>query len=348
MKRCLVSIRRVIARGSVALCCLLGAVTVGPPAFAQPSPEDIDRARRLFQRALELEQAQDYGKALDLFREVGSVKLTPQVRFHIATCEENLGKLVTALGGYKLALEGADTVGPAFRTEVETKITNISAIIPKLTIKRGKGAEAATISLDGSELGPKAVGSEIPVDPGPHTITATAPGHQDYMDTVTVAEKESKAITVTMKKAAAPGEPTPGGVAPGGGDTGVTYKKPSRTVPYVVGAAGGAFLIGGGAFALMQMSLVSKIEKACKPGTPDDCQGARTTAEQTQVNSDRDTAKTYQIISIVGAGVGVAAIGTAVVLIFTEPKPPAKTQAGFSVLPALSDGYAGLAAVGRF
>jgi hypothetical protein len=83
------------------------------PALAQDADE-LKRARAQFQQATELEQAGNWAAALQQFREVGQVRMTPQVRFHIAVCEEKLGRLVAALGGYELALAEADAVGPDF------------------------------------------------------------------------------------------------------------------------------------------------------------------------------------------------------------------------------------------
>ena len=155
MKQYVASVRGGIARSCVALACLLGVAAIPAQGRAADTTEDdINRARRLFQRAVEYEQAKQWGKALELFREVGSVKLTPQVRYHIAWCEENLGKLVAALGGYELALAQADQVGEAFIQEVQEKVDRLKGVIPKLVVKRGKGGEAATIefAVDGLRL----------------------------------------------------------------------------------------------------------------------------------------------------------------------------------------------------
>ena len=67
------------------------------PALAQDAAE-LKKARAQFQQATELEQAGNWTAALQAFREVGQVRMTPQVRFHIAVCEEKLGRLVAALG----------------------------------------------------------------------------------------------------------------------------------------------------------------------------------------------------------------------------------------------------------
>jgi hypothetical protein len=150
------------------------AVFCAQPVYAQDKTE-LSKARAQFQRAIELEQAGNYTTALETFRDVGQVRMTPQVRFHIATCEEKLGRLVTALGGYQLAFADADSVGEDFKSEVERAVTRLEASIPKLVINRGSGAEAAEIQLDGESLGASSVGVPVPLDPGPHAITAKAP-----------------------------------------------------------------------------------------------------------------------------------------------------------------------------
>ena len=61
--------------------------------------------------------------------------MTPRVRYHIAMCEEKLGKLVAALGGYELAKSEAETVGPDFQAEVDGAIEALRQKIPMLTIE---------------------------------------------------------------------------------------------------------------------------------------------------------------------------------------------------------------------
>src|SRR3954465_10678635 len=119
------------------------ATASGPARADAPSAADLRKARSQFQRGIELEQASNWSEAISQFREVGAVRMTPQVRFHIAYCEEGLGRLVTALGGYELALGEADQVGPDFKNEVQSAIDRLRARIPKLLIERGPGADAA-------------------------------------------------------------------------------------------------------------------------------------------------------------------------------------------------------------
>src|SRR4051812_24475303 len=233
--------RTLTARYLLAAC--LRAATLALPALAVTLPArvacaqdktELSKARAQFQRAIELEQAGNYTTALETFRGVGEVRMTPQVRFHIATCEEKLGRLVTALGGYQLAFADADSVGEDFKAEVEGAVTRLEGRIPKLTIQRGTGGEAAEIQLDGVDLGASSVDVAVPLDPGPHAITARAPNFLPFSQTVTILENEQKIVEVRLTP-----EPEPQRAAPT-----PVEKTRSKLVPYVVGGVGVAGLIG--------------------------------------------------------------------------------------------------------
>src|SRR5688572_15513005 len=90
-------------------------VTLLPSAARADDKQELVRARAQFQQAIELEQAGNYAAAVQAFREVGQVRMTPQVRFHIAVCEEKLGRWVAALGSFELALQAAENVGSDFK-----------------------------------------------------------------------------------------------------------------------------------------------------------------------------------------------------------------------------------------
>src|SRR5919202_734978 len=95
-----------------------------------------------------LSAANNCAAAVAKFRMVAKVKRTAQVQFNIAECEERLGKLVEALGDYRLAAAAA-AEDPARAKEVAEKVDDriekLEARIPKLTVKRGKNAATARI-----------------------------------------------------------------------------------------------------------------------------------------------------------------------------------------------------------
>lgn len=318
------------------------AVSTTVTAAHAQSPADLKKARAQFQRGIELEQASNWTDAIQQFREVGQVRMTAQVRFHIAFCEEGLGRLVTALGGYDLALSEADTVGPDFKNEVETAIARLREKIPKLFIERGSGADAALVQLDGVDVGASSIGVEVPLDPGPHSVTAAAPGYKPYSATVELKEREVTKVTLEL-------EVNPEPVAPPPKERVVIVpqeKGPNRTVPYVIGGAGIVLLGTGGALFALRQSNKAELEKDCPD--PDHCGKS---------NEDTyDKVKLYGVLAPVAAGVGVAAIGTAVALIVFEKKPekksatPKATWLGVdAVVPTVAaNGSFGTAIVGHF
>jgi hypothetical protein len=291
------------------------------PAFAQDAAE-LKKARAQFQQATELEQAKNWTAALQAFREVGQVRMTPQVRFHIAVCEEGLGRLVAALGGYELALADADKVGPDFKAEVDANVNKLRARIPKLVIERGPGANAASIELDGVAVGDSSVGVEVPLDPGPHAVTAKAPNHKPFEANVSLTEEETTHLEVKL-------EELPPEVLRVGGTAPPPEKPPSRVVPFVIGGVGVASLIGSGVLFGLRQSALSELEAACGSGGKQ-CPPSK--------QSRYDDLKFYHYGAQITLGVGVAAVGTAGALLFFQhrKKEPVKEAAlQLQLIPSL-------------
>ncbi len=316
-------------------------VTVSTPAVHAQADDEIKEARVKFQKAIELEHAKNWGGALRLFREVATVKMTPQVRYHIATCEENLGQLVAALGGYQLALAQSEEMHPDFISEVQGSIDDLTARIPKLILERGEGAEAASIELDGVALGDSSIGSETPLDPGPHTVTAKAPGYEDYQQTVTVQEGKIEILKIRMQalKKGETHRPEPGAEP--------VEAKGYGILPFVIGGSGIVLAATGGVFLGLSGGKVSKAQELCGGST--DCTNA-SAEDQASAQDLVGSAKTLEAVGWVGLGVGVAAVATGTVLFFIDPTRGKKQEAKakLSFLAAAKEADAGLSLIGRF
>ena len=291
-------------------------------------------ARAQFQRGIELEQAGNYTTALEQFRDVGQVRMTPQVRFHIATCEEKLGRLVTALGGYQLAFADADKVGADFKTEVEAAVRRLEASIPKLLIERGVGAEAAEIQLDGVALGATSIGVPVPLDPGPHSVSAKAPGYLPFSQTVSIGQNEAKTVNISLS-------PEPVEVLPprGPSSAGSVEKPNAKLIPYVVGGAGLASLIGSGVFFGLRQSAISDLEAQCGPNRA---------ACPSSAASEYSNLKVYNVAAQVTLGAGVLGVGAGVTLWLLQKHPAAAKSRGVLVLPSAPSSVAGVSCLGNF
>jgi hypothetical protein len=144
------------------------------------------------------------------------------------------------------------------------------------------------------------------------------------METVEVPEKETKRVSVTLKRIAE----NSGNSA---GDDGKAVlpvtpaPKPNRTVPYAIGIGGGVLLVGSGVFYLMRQSQINTLNSLC--GGPGECHST----EVDKVNHEKSKLNTYNaLMTITGIG-GLAAVGVAVGLLVLEPKTP-KPQASSTSL----------------
>jgi hypothetical protein len=333
---------------------LIGTVgsvlTVAEHARAQDADELAD-ARAKFQRAIELEQGKNWGGALKLFRQVGQVKMTPQVRYHIATCEEKLGQLVAALGGYELALAQSEGMHPDFIAEVQASIDDLKSRVPKLVVERGEGAEAASIQLDGVNLGTSSLGVETPLDPGPHTVTATAPGYEPYQETITMNEGSLEVLKVELVET----QVEQSVVVPPPVVKPAEPQKKFGIAPYIIAGSGGALVLTGSVFLIVAVSKHGQAKSLC--GNSLSCEGIDA---QDQKESKRlsESANTYEALGFVGLGIGIAGVATGAVLYYLDNKNEtamgdergfrSPTPPSFAFSPAAPSSDIGLSLVGSF
>src|SRR4029079_16534241 len=90
---------------------LLASQLAGGPATAQ-TKEELDKARAMFLEGVSLAAANNCAAALGKYQAVAKVKMTAQVAFNSAECEERLGKVVSSLGSYRLAASLVDNGKP--------------------------------------------------------------------------------------------------------------------------------------------------------------------------------------------------------------------------------------------
>lgn len=303
--------------GLAVLAASLGSIGV---ARAQ-TKQELDEARKLFQQGMALSAANNCAAALTKYRAVENVKKTAQVSFNIAECEERLGMLVSALGNYRLAASQAqgDPKAKDVASRVADRIDALDARIPRLTIKRGKGADTASIELDGSELGASQLSAATPVDPGSHTVVAKI-GDKEYAhDTVVLAEKETKTFEVKLElpvtKIEKPEvvDETPVDVPP--------PPAKSKVPGAVVLGIGGVGVALGVTFLVLRGGTLSDLDAMC---------GGDTSCPPS-AQSTADKGRLFTGLSEGGFVLGAVGLVTGIVLLATSgaPKPPPKPSDAF-------------------
>ena len=305
----------------------LTALLLAPPrAASAQTPEEREKAHLLWQEALREDAAGNCPAALIKYRGVAAVKMTTQVMFNIATCEEKLEKLVSALGDYNLAasLAGTDKKAQDVAARIPERVTGLEERIPKLTITRGKNAATAIIELDGAELGPAKISKETPLDPGAHTIVAKVGDKEVLRGTVTLIEKDAKVFEVNIestRQAAAPGVVGKNEVPTFEQEQPKEPPKPPSKVPAIATfAAGGAALVVGGVFLGLRAGALSTLSTQCGPSN------VCPPSSKSTVDSGRLDTGVAEVAVVLGVGGIVAGV---VLLVKASPPPPPPKQAAF-------------------
>jgi hypothetical protein len=343
--------------GAALAACALGVVALGAgDVSAQPkddaaglSKTERDALRGHFRQGLALQAAGNWTAALAEYQTVAKEVATPQVNFNIAECQEKLGQLVSALGNYRLAAASA-AADPAKAAEVNreapNRIADLEARIPKLTMIRGKGAERASIQLDGTEIGTKQESTEISIDPGSHIIEAKIGGNLVFRRTVLVKEREPQSVEIKPNPALSPKpiivdtEPLP---VPPSEKPKPPPKSNARLYGAIIGSAGLVSTVVGVVFMGLRAGTISTLGG--------ECQGSQCPPS---AKSTADSGRTDTGLAEVTLGLGVAGMVTGVVLLVTAPPSRPKTEKAVSprgvhlVASAPGASLGGLSVLGHF
>jgi tetratricopeptide (TPR) repeat protein len=177
------------------------ALSSTSPALAQQP--DLRRARELFDAAEKDEAANRWREAHEKLTEVAKIRLTPGVRYHLALCDERLGRLLAALEGYSRAEEEASAQkNDEVLRFTRQKLDELRPRIPQLTLAIPPGIDGVEASIDGKPIIPPTKPTQV--DPGEHKVEARAPGRVPFGSKITLAERNIFVLQVSLLPIAAP------------------------------------------------------------------------------------------------------------------------------------------------
>lgn len=212
-----------MAAAVAAALCLTPAAPVlaqaAPPPPSAPSAAELAAARQLFTDAIRATDEGRWRDALEAFRRVAKVIVSPQVRYQIGLCHEKLGEPVEALNSFELAIqEGEARRAPDVVKESRAHADAIRRKIAHLVLRVPADAAGVTITLDGRPINAALAGTSMPVNPGDLKIAVRAENYAGAFEvTLSVAPGESRTVDATLgtKKSAEPAPPVaPPPVAP--------------------------------------------------------------------------------------------------------------------------------------
>ncbi len=296
-------------------------------AFAQASAGNSAAAQALFDEAKRLMQKGDAASACPKFEE--SQRLEPGVgtKLNLANCYERVGRSASAWILY-LEVE-SDTKRNGQLDRQTLAHDRAAALAPKLSritieVPAQSRADGLTIERDGTAVGSAQWGVSIPVDPGQHTVVARAPGKKDWQKAISVAADASTQTLEVPTLEAAPVTPNPGATATESASR--TPAKPhshaQRYASYAAFGVGGAGVIVGSIFGLTAISKNNQSNGS-------DCQGDTCIRGSSDAQARAD-ARSAGNISTIAFAVGVAGLGTGLVLFLTEPKQEAPASASLA------------------
>jgi hypothetical protein len=172
------------------------AVAVAYPASADPPDPQVERADELFTEAKALE-ATNLPEACNKFAE--SLRYNPHAigtLLNVALCDEKLGRIASAVVNFTEARNRAREQGlPEHQRAAEDHLATLQPQVPHLAIRLTQQLSDTKVLVDDNVIAPDTLG-DIALDPGPHTITVSAPDRLPHRATVTIAPAEHKAIVI--------------------------------------------------------------------------------------------------------------------------------------------------------
>ncbi len=217
-------------RGAILLVCVsMGIATAETPQ---------ETADRLFAEGRKALTAEDPKKACELFEEAIKLDVTATgTMLNLGLCYENLGKYATSLYWFRKAQAAAFENKLTDYENAAKEHTQLNA--PKVSVLSITivGAPDADVRLDGKKVEPTDYG-KVEVDAGSHEIVSRAAGKKKVIQTISINEAESKAVSVEFKEAAVAEF-----IDRGSG---------RRKGAIILGAAGVATLIGVGIYGFVE------------------------------------------------------------------------------------------------
>jgi hypothetical protein len=159
-------------------------VTSSLPTRAQPSPSDdlFHEGRALMEEGHVAEACRSFAASVALLRRGGAL-------LNLAVCREMEGRNATALLLLEQARDLALKDGRVDRVALaEDHIHDLRSRLSWLTVRPAPGPAppGLAIECDGEKVAGATWGAPRAVDPGMHTVVATAPGHLLFRATVVV------------------------------------------------------------------------------------------------------------------------------------------------------------------
>jgi len=343
------------------------AVLLGTPALAQTDDQRAG-ARAAATAGAQAFMERRWAESVDMFTRAESLVHSPVHLLYMARSYEKLGALVKAREAYiKVANEDIPAGAPQpvreAKADAERELEALEPRVPYVSVVvQGAGPRPVTVTMDGVPVPPALLGVPRPVDPGEHRFEAVAEGMEGARSTISVREKRSETVVLTLNPAvagaapvAAAPAPQPASAAPAGAPAPAQQPagpwQPGAPAQDTASSGGGGIsplawvalgvgAVGLGVGTVFGLQSNSKVKEANDLCSKSDCSGTnRGKAED--LDDEARSARTIGIVGFVAGGIGVAT-GVTLILIGSKKQETATR----TIEPWVGLGSAGVS--GRF
>jgi hypothetical protein len=301
-------------------------------ARAEPSAADQAAAETLFGDARKLMADGKFSEACPKLEESQRLDPAPGTEFNLGDCYEHVGKTASAWAHFLNVAAAAKSANMADREKgARERASAVEARLVRLSVQADGPPPDLVITRDGAAIGRPQWGVPVPVDPGPHRITASAPGKKTWESTVEVG---AELVAVVVPPLADLGQQT----APTGGSPS-DEPHPGRTQRVLAVAVVGLGVAGLAVGTVFGLKDKSKLDDASAHCTGNRCDATGVTL--------RDQAIKAGNVSTILFTAGLVALAGGAVLWFTAPSSLAP-RSTLAVTPVLAASGAGAALAGSW
>lgn len=260
----------------LALAVLLAVSLSWSLAARAQTPEEKETARSLMDLGHKRLDEGNLAAALEAFQSADAIMEVPTTALARGQVLERLGRLTEAVDVLRRAARHPVEAGePKAFTEARNMAAKldkeIAERIPSVVIAvEGPPTDDVGLEVNGRVIAEATVGVPLRLDPGRHTLRITAPRHLPEEREVTLRERQTERLEVTLHPdpnapAPAPEPATAPSTQPSTGSaTGPSADTfPVPTVSIVAFAVAGAGIVAGAITGGLSLGKVSDLEEAC-------------------------------------------------------------------------------------
>jgi hypothetical protein len=337
--------------GTCAAASALLMILVAVPARAQVSDEDKALALQLFDAGRSLLAAGKVDDACRKLEESQRLDPLPGTILNLAVCHERQGRSATAVAEFREARALAERDHRDDRVAlVDQHLQALDGKVSSVVIVVPPEADRPDLSVtrDASPVGRAAWGTPLPVDPGPHTIEASAVHKKAWKVVLNVgANGDVQTATLTpLEDAPAPLAQTPvvapvAAIATAPSPLALEPTQPHRglsTRRTVAVVTAGVAVAAAGVGTYFGVTAISKHNDPAATCSLEPC---------TAADNLNDSAKKAADASTLSFAVALAALGASAIVWFSDTSGSGE-HAGIHVTPSVAWGRGSIDVGGRF